>query len=543
MTRQALLALAVLAATAQRFSLGNVKPPVSHALSTVARFFMYGKAPAGSHLGPTGESAAMDARLPPFGWGLWDKKYPLAAKITAQDVGYVVTDNRSSLDRVFLDLAVMEYDTFWNKFLPHQSAHHFCCTKKDVDAGDCEEEHGILLPKYLRHEVFLAKIPVGAATMEGSEADFHIPKTGIYFLMVVNCGINAPDGYFRGVVTARGAHGTLSGMDVPKIQLYALGTLCYAIFGLVWLIWVARYHRQLIFLHHLIGGVITLSFIEQVAWYINLSWSNYTIPPSNLIMAIAIIISVVRNVSTCVLILLASLGLCITRPSLERATKAKLWAGSIALFVLDGTRQLATQFHVSLDLSMLIVMVCALPITFLYSVGFMWAFYSLNALIEELKNRRQTAKFRQMSRYRCVLMIASLCFVGSTLVELYILSRDVREVWHYEWIFTDAVPNALFFFVLTLTAFLWRPTRSSKYYSYNLQIPDSDIPGETLDIDRIRADIHGKAFEVTFDSPSTTGVPDQKVPEIRAWGEIDLDLEDDDEAVTHHHPVAERSRL
>eukprot|EP01053_Blabericola_migrator_P009858 Blabericola_migrator_1__9857@NODE_542_length_7732_cov_201_153033_g409_i0_p1_GENE_NODE_542_length_7732_cov_201_153033_g409_i0NODE_542_length_7732_cov_201_153033_g409_i0_p1_ORF_typecomplete_len543_score59_13Lung_7TM_R/PF06814_13/1_3e54GpcrRhopsn4/PF10192_9/0_062_NODE_542_length_7732_cov_201_153033_g409_i033154943 len=532
--RQFLQLSLVAAAHGQQFLLSNVHPPVSHALSTVARFFMYGK-PTGKVDGITHPTVYpnSDEYMPAFGWGFWDRPYALPAKIVAQDLGYIVNDPRSSMDRVYLDLAVMEYDTFWGKFLPHQASHHFCCTKRDVENGQCEEEHAILLPPELKQEVFLVKIPVGKATLEGSEADFHIPKSGIYFLMVVNCGINAPDGQFRGVVTARGAHGYLSGMDVPKIQLYAIGILCYAALGLFWLIWIIRYHRQLILLHHLIGCVITLSLIEQVMWYFSLSWSNYTPEPSNIIVGGAIMISVVRNVSTCLLILLASLGLCITRPSLERSTKAKLWAGCIALFALDGTRQLATQFHVSLDLSMMIVMICTLPITFLYSGGFMWAFYSLNALIEELKNRRQTAKFRQMSRYRCVLTVASLCFVGSTLVELYILSRDVSKVWHYEWIFTDAVPNVLFSFILALTAILWRPTRSSKYYSYNLQIPDSD-PGETLDIDRIRADIHGKAFEVTFDSPSTTGVPDNKAPEIRAWGEIDLDLEDDEEVTAGH---------
>eukprot|EP01054_Gregarina_sp_Poly1_P001918 Gregarina_sp_Poly_1__1917@NODE_14_length_23033_cov_86_212880_g12_i0_p3_GENE_NODE_14_length_23033_cov_86_212880_g12_i0NODE_14_length_23033_cov_86_212880_g12_i0_p3_ORF_typecomplete_len547_score61_46Lung_7TM_R/PF06814_13/8_3e54GpcrRhopsn4/PF10192_9/0_35_NODE_14_length_23033_cov_86_212880_g12_i02005221692 len=527
-------------ASAQYFPLQHTRPPISHALSTVARFFMYAKTSTGeanAFLGhPTAHIPQAGEPMPSFGWGLWDKSYSLPAKIVAHDLGYVVSDRKAAYDRVFLDLAVMDYNTFWDKFIPHQSNNHFCCTKADVDRGDCEEEHGLLLPADIKNEIFLSKIPVGRALAEGSEADFHIAKSGIYFLMLVNCGVNVPDGYFRGAVIARGAHGYLSGMDVPKIRLYAIGTVCYAGLGLFWVIWIIRYYRQLILLHHLIGGVIALSFIEQVAWYIDLSWANVITPPSNFLIALAIVTSVVRNVSTCVLILLASLGLCITRPSLERGTKVKLWAGSIALFVLDGTRQLATQFHASLDLSMLIIMLCALPITLLYSVGFMWAFYSLNALIEELKNRRQTAKFRQMSRYRCVLMVASLCFVGSTLVELYILSRDIRDVWHYEWIFTDAVPNALFLFVLTLTAILWRPNRSSKYYSYNLQIPDTDIPGETLDIDRIRADIHGKAFEVTFDSPSTTGVPDQKAPEIRAWGEIDLDLEDDEEA----QPVAER---
>lgn len=76
----------------------------------------------------------------------------------------------------------------------------------------------------------------------------------------------------------------------------------------------------------------------QALWYTTLSWTNIMTNGSDLLLAGAIICSTLKNLCSCLLILLACLGLCITRPSLERGTKMKILVGAIALGVLDGAR-------------------------------------------------------------------------------------------------------------------------------------------------------------------------------------------------------------
>lgn len=200
----------------------------------------------------------------------------------------------------------------------------------------------------------------------------------------------------------------------------------------------------------------------QLLWYYEMSYENAFFPSSAVLLTLAVLVSTFRNVIACDLVLVACLGLCITRPYLETTTKFKIVLGSICLFVLDLTRQLSTHFHASLDLSIRVVILCALPITLIYTAGFIWSFQSLSNLLDELKNRKQTAKLRQMSQYKAVLILAAVSFAGFIAAETVALSMDPRQVWQHEWFFTDFAPNLLVWAILTVVAIIWRPTRSSK---------------------------------------------------------------------------------
>lgn len=576
----AVLASCFAGVTAQTFDLSSVELPGVHSLSTVARFFVWTKRGI--------EEYVPSFLAPKYGWGLWDPEFALHATISSRGLAYITPEgysssaspaeespldgsdknkgkakekagekganSKASFANASLDglqVAVMEYDTFWSQFVPFQATSHFCCTRHDVAKGLCEKENELFLPRDIKFDSFVSNVNiVDAATAEAhgliagkmgagqssglqlpglKEVNFSVPRSGIYFLMFVNCNANPlpAGGRLTGQFVVRGAHGYLSGMDVPKLRLYALGSVFYAVFLLVWLVFCVRYRQQLILLHKLIGGVIGLSFLEQIFWFLTLSHTNAYSDPKNHVRTVLLLASIgastLRNVSTCVLVLAACLGLSITRPSLERSTKVKIAFGAIALIVLDACRQTATHFHVSLDLSVTILMICALPITILYTVGFIWSFQSLNALLDELSLRRQTAKHRQLSRYRSVLLAAGLFFAASTIVETYVLSMDIKRVWPSEWIFTDLTPNLLYLFILFVTAYIWRPTRSSKYYSYNLQLPDTEYGADnTLDIDRIRVDksnLDASAAGIASRTTNDDGI------EIRQWGNIDLDLE------------------
>lgn len=502
--------------SAEIVSLNDVPAPAPHSLVTAARFFIQAKY---------------------TGWnvfkriGFWDPSTAGYPKIELKNAMF----QNPQADPGHVDLVIMSYDSFWEKFVPFQDANRFCCTAEDVANKACAEENKLFLPTNVKKEALVVQIPISSNDTVKSpvQATYPVKRDGIYFLMAVNCNEHSlKEGHFTGSVIARSLNGVLSATDIPKIKVYAIGVLVYGIIVLGWGLCCLRYRQQLILLHSLIGLVIILSVIEQIQWYLHLSYANVFLPPSDTLLSLAILSSSVRNIATSVLILLTCLGLSITRPSLEASTKVKVWSGAIILLVLDLTRQIATHYHISLDLSMIILLISGLPTTILYTAGFMWSFHSLNSLLAELLARKQTAKHRQMSRYKSILMFAAICFTISTAVEAYVLTLDVRTIWPYEWIFTDAVPNALFSIILGVTALIWRPTRSSRYYSYNLQLPDSDL-GDTIEIDRIRTDGTMRAFEIKFDNARGAGA-ETKNPEIRAWGDIDLELDEDES-----RPVAE----
>lgn len=328
----------VVLANAQYFQLNDkIVPPGYHALAAVARFFIYAR---DKQTVIHGNVSSNGEYIPPIGWGIWDKKYSLPAKIIAHDLGYTPSNSNYSIsDNHHLQLAIMEYNTFWEKFIPYQQVNHFCCTQDDVDRHDCETKDTFFMPKNIRDQVYVTNIPISSSRKPARQVgDYFVPKTGIYFLLVVNCGQELPSGAFTGAVMGRGLHGYLSGIDVPKIQLYAVLTIIYSVIAIFWGLWSIRHKRQLIVLHHLIGMVISLGLIEQFTWLLHLSWANVVVPPSTTLTILSIAISVCKNVSTCLLVLVAALGLGITRPTLEKTTVAKLWVGVIFLGILEAMR-------------------------------------------------------------------------------------------------------------------------------------------------------------------------------------------------------------
>eukprot|EP00922_Rhytidocystis_sp_ex-Travisia-forbesii_P014864 GHVS01022224.1.p1 GENE.GHVS01022224.1~~GHVS01022224.1.p1 ORF type:complete len:545 (+),score=45.94 GHVS01022224.1:150-1784(+) len=358
-----------------------------------------------------------------------------------------------------------------------------------------------------------------------------LDKTDTYLLIISNCG-SPPlsSGSLEGRVVVRNSYGYLPGIDFPKMQFYFYMSLAYVVVLGIWtglLLWNCK---NAIHFHYCIEGVIILGLLEcimQFAYYADWNSSGSS---NSVLLVMSILTAVFKNIFSYMLVLVASLGWGVTKPSLERPVIFKIQAVVLLYIVLDSIRQVTDEFIYSPHLPVaqfLLVVCCIIPISILNGIVFYWIFSSLTDLLEVLEEQKQFEKLQIFKRLLAVLIAALILFTMALFVQIYAYASDVAARWQVHWWLSDGVPHLLFMLVLLVMMCLWKPNQLSRRLAYFQELPDDD----ELD-----------------DSTPNVGPGDH----VRVWGE-GLELgeassegdDDDDEhkagnfdIPTHHsHPV------
>lgn len=114
-------------------ALDTIKVPAPHTLLTTSRFFLKAKY--------TGWEIFKNV-------GVWDSTLSSYPKIEVTGAGFYMDKAPSTAQKV--ELVVMSYDVFWDKFIPYQKTNRFCCTAEDISNGDCSEPNTLLLSKNVK---------------------------------------------------------------------------------------------------------------------------------------------------------------------------------------------------------------------------------------------------------------------------------------------------------------------------------------------------------------------------------------------------------
>ena len=99
---------------------------------------------------------------------------------------------------------------------------------------------------------------------------------------------------------------------------------------------------------------------------------------------------------------------------------------------------------------MWILAVCALPVSSLNGVIFMWVFSALEDLTQTLKERQQLAKFRLFQRLALVLFAALAVAVVLFVCGFFYMATGVTNNWEYQWMWADLALEVIYILLLAV---------------------------------------------------------------------------------------------
>jgi len=370
---------------------------------------------------------------------------------------------------------------------------HFCCSDADVKSGLCKNQNQLIItqpgadgkPKGdMDARSWLLKPKAGDPTtvdIEG-EANFNVKTSGLYFVTVSNCDNTATENvrFIDGEIETKSNYGFLPGEEVAKLSFYGYLSLGYVGLGMLWFMLCFRWWAVLFTIHKFISICIMVGFFEVFAWYVSLYHWNYEGHRWHSMIALATLATTVKQGVSYMLLLGGSLGWGVTKPNLESKTLMQVTGVTIAFIICDAYRQysLHTQDRTSsiADNPVLMLLIIA-PGSFFVSLIYVWIFQALNGTIKELTDGNQTMKAELYQNLRLALCAVTTCVIVLVTYETVVVRRaDLTYNWQSRWFFTDLGSHSIFFGLLAVMMFLWRPNERSEDYAYSVQL---DCKAET----------------------------------------------------------------
>ncbi|KAL8454293.1 hypothetical protein Emed_000402 [Eimeria media] len=305
------------------------------------------------------------------------------------------------------------------------------------------------VPVYDGEEVYVRPVALDGTPEAQGETSFVVRDSDIYFLITANCG-PLSDLTYEGEIYVTNAYGSLPGYKYSGFVSDLICVVAYAFLTLVWGGCLLRHRRNLIPFHYCLGGVALLGMLESAAELWSLYQWNVS-GPSKLPLCVSIGLSVLKNISAYVLVLLGALGWSITRPNLEKKTVYKIQLIVLTYIVFDSLRerelqeeregeiegetdrQVSNAYDTSGTFSLLRSLVVLLPISILNVIVFYWIFSALHENIEDPSDR-----------------------------------------WQHQAILTEGLPRLLFLLLVACMMLIWRPHIHSKRLAYFTEIGDTD---------------------------------------------------------------------
>jgi len=374
-----------------------------------------------------------------------------------------------------VQLALLKYRDFWGLI----DRTYFCCTDEDV-GKQCEKKGELYVKTKAANQPYTAvgiynfTVPFGDArrSKKPNPKERIVPVqdeavTGIYVLAISNCG-DVEAGTLHGTVSVKNPYGFLPGNEYHKLPFYGWMSMVYMFLAVVWMLLTLRWWRETVAIQNCITVTILLGLLECFFWWNHYNDWNEDGLRSHFLYVLALLSSVVKNIFSYMLVLVASLGWGVTRPFLDPSIMRKIQLITILYIVLDVIKEVVLDVRHSHDLPIPFVLFCLLPVSLLNGVIFYWVFAALSNLIESLQDRRQDAKLLVFRRLWGILVMSLSIATLTLLYHVFHMSgRDSLSEWKDEWLYSDGISHLLFLAVLAAIMYLWAPHKHSQRYAYN----------------------------------------------------------------------------
>lgn len=230
-----------------------------------------------------------------------------------------------------VEVSVLSYSDFWNVFFPTSldESKKFCCDEVELQSGrNCTLNQLIIPPEITSFK----SVPIKRV-----HDMFDITSSDMFILLFSNCGLYQ-DVSVSGAVYLHNYFGYLPGIEAPKVGFYLLLASVYVGLLIVWAVLALRHRSQLIHIHMAIAVVLIFGLLEALWWFGFYRHWNSVPQRSTVFLGTSIVVTVIKNILAFMLVLVASLGWGITKPSLGTTTKRKIYLLIMAYVIFDSAR-------------------------------------------------------------------------------------------------------------------------------------------------------------------------------------------------------------
>lgn len=350
---------------------------------------------------------------------------------------------------------------------------HYFCTEDLVTSLDCKpEDLGKLISKSPSH-------PVTARWNEKSndvKAELQVKSTGYFCVGVVN----PTETLIKIQVDFANPFGDLPSEYRPLMLMSIWLAIVYLVCLAGWSYLLVRHRSVIVSFQKYVAGMLALSALEMLTYYIFYAFYNRTGEPSYVLLGLAAIVGSTRMTASLFIVLIVSMGYGTVLPSLEdRAspiyTLSLVYLGASVVNILAS---LTTR-----GISSLIWLLSTLAITVGGAAFMTWTFDSLKTTAAILLQRKQFTKLEMYNKLTALLKaLYTLTILCMLLAVLFIGTSTANQAWyagHWDalWLATDGWQSFLNLAGCLGVAYIFRPRSNNRTHAMN------ELSSEPLDDD------------------------------------------------------------
>ncbi|XP_033014510.1 transmembrane protein 87A-like isoform X3 [Lacerta agilis] len=308
----------------------------------------------------------------------------------------------------------------------------------------------------------------------------------------------------------------ISASEWPLMVFYMVMCIVYVLYGVLWLVLLACYWRDILRIQFWIGGVILLGMLEKAVFYAEFQSIQSQGKSVQGAVIFAEVLCAVKRMLARVLVIIASLGYGIVKPRLGALLNRVVGVGLMYLIfsIIEGV------LRVKSEQTKAAALICEIFLAFVDSCIVWWILISLVQTMKLLKLRRNLVKlslYRHFTNTLIFAVIASVIFIIWTTktFRLATCQADWRELW-----IDDAFWRFLFSIILLVIMFLWRPSANNQRYAFMPLVDEGSEP-EDEDEEPMVSEAFG--MKMRSSKPEANGIlKGSRVDEDLKWVEENI---------------------
>ncbi|XP_061452733.1 transmembrane protein 87A-like isoform X2 [Rhineura floridana] len=308
----------------------------------------------------------------------------------------------------------------------------------------------------------------------------------------------------------------ISASERPLMVFYMVMCIVYVLYGILWLVLLACYWRDILRIQFWIGGVILLGMLEKAVFYAEFQSIQSQGKSVQGAVIFAEVLCAVKRMLARVLVIIASLGYGIVKPRLGALLNRVVGVG--LMYLLFSIIEAVLRVKSAQDD---LVLLAAVPLAMLDSALCWWILISLVQTMKLLKLRRNLVKlslYRHFTNTLIFAVIASVAFIIWTTktFRLATCQSDWQELW-----IDDAFWRFLFSIILMVIMFLWRPSANNQRYAFMPLVDEGSEPEDEEEEPMVTEAFEGMKMRGT--KPEANGIlKGSRVDEDLKWVEENI---------------------
>lgn len=380
---------------------------------------------------------------------------------------------------------------------------HYECTNLLIEHGYCSESEK---NQFIVNSTYVSQNPIKhtlLASLGTNDISYVVTETGYYCVAADSPIYSGNHNHFKLLVNFHNSFGNLPAAEIPKLPLYGLLSVVYAVCLCIYLFQVYRHRSELLLLQKYLAGFFVFLTIENI-----LTWALYDAQNNNKkyplpggIKFFIVVVSVFNSFKiafSLFLLLIIALGYGVVYPKLKRdvMNKCKILAGlyfivstafTIGSYFQGQSQPDATTSTISSsgnDALTYFLLIITIPLGLLIFVFYFFILTSLNKTNALLKETKQIVKLNMYKKLFSLLFVSLLFLVFSFVMVTVLVFNDsltesIERFWKFDKVLIDFWPSLLYFFIFIGVAIIWRPTDTSYLLAVSSQLPSNSSEAVT----------------------------------------------------------------